>query len=307
MCRMPPPAAPCTYAIGDLHGNALKLFAFLLWAGLIENDLVTMLKIYHINESYYNKNYLTFYNTIQSLRFNAQAVKNIKLIFIGDTLFDRGISDYMTLMLFELMANNNINFTIILSNHDLEFIRQMESGCWRNIFIDAWIEEHHSYDLNRLPIDQQQKAHAIYLSVYKPRLKIVDLDYDGVNLIVYSHAPCDIKTMQTLGKSNSCDIFDLANVININLDYFLNEFFNFPHQNNPLFEFIWNRDINKQFSGNVINVFGHICELKTTSFNQINLDTILGHPASTFPGYDGKLKVYEVPRLLSAPLLSAFS
>ncbi len=105
----------------------------MLWTSLIDRNSNTIEENNNtscIQQAYYQKNYKLFYNTIQNLQFNAQSIKNIKLIFIGDTLCDRGNSDYMTLLLYELMAKNKINFTIIVSNHDLGFIRQMELNTW---------------------------------------------------------------------------------------------------------------------------------------------------------------------------------
>ncbi|WP_153076971.1 hypothetical protein [Paraburkholderia bonniea] len=48
---------------------------------------------------------------------------NIDVIFLGDTTNDCGPNDLATISFFKLLKNNNINYKIIFSNHDLNFLR----------------------------------------------------------------------------------------------------------------------------------------------------------------------------------------
>lgn len=344
MERMSPPASPCTYVIGDLHGNAMKLFAFLLHTGLIDSNsntdyIISCIQLYYYNiQSSYSLNeerfpfikttaivpfnappdYFLFLQTIQKLQFNAQAVGKIKLIFIGDTLCDRGHSDYMTLLLYDLMAKNKINFTIIASNHDLAFIRQMElntiggynpatpegdySSSYLNKIKVIEVGTHASFDIDQITENMQRHALRIYKDVYKPRLKIVAYDQVDDKTIVYSHAPCDFAAIQSLNVIQGVDLITQIDAINHNINpliqYYCNRPFNiYKHSlfDSPLARFVWNAGTEKHFDNtNHINVFGHLGEENVTfKKQQINLDTNLGKDDRTGSSL-GALKVLHI-------------
>lgn len=110
-----------TYIIGDLHGNASKFIYFLFYSGisLAKEDVQKDIK-----QAYNKKNYKLFKESLKKVLVHKLNAKKVKLIFIGDSLCDRGESDFMIMLLYKFLADNGINFTVCLSNHDSGFIYQ---------------------------------------------------------------------------------------------------------------------------------------------------------------------------------------
>lgn len=270
----PKPEMPCTYVIGDLHGNALKLFAFLIWTGAVffptgNKDQI----IYDITAAYYAKNHLSFHRAINLLQFNPEIVDLIKLIFLGDTLCDRGMSDYMTLLLFELIHAKGMQFTIILSNHDLAFIHKLH-----NPHSDFTTFPNDSFDIFDLDPVRVSHAKSIYQNIYLQHLEIIGYSHADGKTLIFTHAPCDFQAIRNLTRAHTGDIHSVITAINDNLDQILHTCF--TSNADILFDFVENRNLAKGIPGNYVNVFGHIGEQYIYTSNQINLDTDLGRPDS---------------------------
>ena len=50
------------------------------------------------------------------------------VLFIGDTVCDRGMNDYYMLKLYEKLNTNDVSFTVLKSNHDGQFLKQYVAG-----------------------------------------------------------------------------------------------------------------------------------------------------------------------------------
>lgn len=109
--------------IGDLHGNTMKAISALITLGFIKfkdkKDYSRLNKIYKKS----SQNYEDLESFEQIL--NRAIITNHEdlVCFIGDTTGDRGSSDLLNLILFKVLAEKNVNFNILLSNHDEWAIR----------------------------------------------------------------------------------------------------------------------------------------------------------------------------------------
>lgn len=138
-------------------------------------------------------------------------VNNTKTLtrFIGDTLADRGACDYFTLMLYLRLIEMKINYEILLSNHDLDFIFWMEQEL-------PTISHTHTKSLLSLEASvknlfRQQKNEILrkikksYEEAYLPRLKLFsyEVEYSASGkprLIIYTHAPVAWDTIEAAAK-----------------------------------------------------------------------------------------------------------
>lgn len=117
---------------GDLHGNALTLLYTLLVEGIIELDE----QHYHLFAELYVKyneceQKLFSFNDIAEFKRIISSIKVIafpRLIFLGDELCDRQLSDYLTLLVFNVMHQQKLNYEILLSNHGLGFLSAYMNG-----------------------------------------------------------------------------------------------------------------------------------------------------------------------------------
>ena len=114
--------------LGDLHGNALKLLHFLVREGVIRispKDYEEFFQLYD-NESFSITSSLDP-DTIGRFRAILDRIQ-IEPVFpmirlIGDILCDRGANDFFTLKILEKLRLSQVPLEIVLSNHDLEFLR----------------------------------------------------------------------------------------------------------------------------------------------------------------------------------------
>lgn len=114
------------YAIGDMHGNAVLLLSVLSKLGVIQvtdEQFKTLTTIINTPVDNLTKKHLaTFRKIIRSL----PTISDKQLILLGDTLSDRGMNDYFTLLIFKLLSDKGVDWTITLSNHDFELIHCYE-------------------------------------------------------------------------------------------------------------------------------------------------------------------------------------
>lgn len=116
-------------AVGDLHGNALKLLHFLLKNSIVSWDTFEKSESEALYKQFYElynatpitrDNVLKLRELIKSLRItpNAPLIR-----FLGDELADRGKNDLFTLLLFDHLHTNGVNYRCILSNHTQRFLK----------------------------------------------------------------------------------------------------------------------------------------------------------------------------------------
>lgn len=109
-------------AVGDLHGNAMKLIQFLI----LTNTITICESDYNRLYQLYQKPYIDFQKCdIEEMKSIIERITYLNkkpLFLIGDILSDRGNNDWFTLMILAALKRNQIPFYIPYSNHDIEFL-----------------------------------------------------------------------------------------------------------------------------------------------------------------------------------------
>lgn len=123
------------------------------------------------------------------------------LRLIGDELADRGACDYFTLCLLELLQNNGVDITTIISNHSYEFIAAYETmvNDGTDFSSDAiLLEKGQSASLRglKLCLDaggvSKERLQTLVQKVYHPTLKLLDYNLSTgppQTIRLYTHAP----------------------------------------------------------------------------------------------------------------------
>ncbi len=155
-----------TYVVGDLHGNFARLILTLIHFNFItmkaprhgENVLVEILTAYKA----YNLSFDEILILLNRL-FYVTPDWPKELIFIGDTICDRGLSDFLTLTIFHWMKMNGIRYSVIMGNHELTILRAhaFSKHPQKDKFIDLsdispLTLQHNSFDYFRLPPAKQR-------------------------------------------------------------------------------------------------------------------------------------------------------
>lgn len=113
------------FTLGDLHANAVKLIYSLVENGVIDElsdqDYQTFLQIYQSPAPLSLENFNAFNDFID----NQLTIKDNQILvrLIGDILADRGRNDWFILKILQKLKANGVEVRIILSNHDLEFLK----------------------------------------------------------------------------------------------------------------------------------------------------------------------------------------
>jgi hypothetical protein len=223
--------------LGDLHGNTLKLVFFLIKEGLFEFGKSTNSpEVVDIKETHWNRQmkeyskFYHFYNLLKKSNYymysDTQRLDTLKklvciiqsarisetgprIIFLGDLLADRGNNDYLTLMVIKLLYNANINYEILLSNHDLEFIRyfksEIEPSPKAGIYFPFIGEEQIAslqglIDLIESPTFNQEKLEGlvkeIVINAYLPYLRVCLYIPSDKGVYFATHAPVGLECLQ---------------------------------------------------------------------------------------------------------------
>lgn len=196
---------------GDLHGNALKLLYFLIAEGVCSFKDVfhyqEIAKLYNRHSQLLEKkNYKRLISDIKEfkklLSYVIYNTKVAKIYFIGDETADRGHNDWFTLWIFKSLAEATISFSIMLSNHGFEFLKNYLSKfvnvktfitsetCVRSLFnLEKLINLSATVRQNEVSREQVCELAKNY---YIPNLKL--LCYSPApsvetDLAVYHHAP----------------------------------------------------------------------------------------------------------------------
>lgn len=210
------------YALGDLHANALKLLHFLryigvaafpdstptsnLWGALnlktpIDNTWYNLfVAIYDKPASFWNSDNKFVFETF----FNALTIKSVpQSRWIGDDLYDRGLSCAFILFFVRKMNAAKAIRKILLSNHGAGFIRIRESldrktnpGMNRYSFSDTFFGPEQSASAQGLQRMMDNKAinwaemSSIYDKDYTDLVALLDIEHSMENdLRIFSHGP----------------------------------------------------------------------------------------------------------------------
>ena len=229
--RLPKETIPSTLVIGDLHGNPILLIHILIMYRVIKlqkdpyDDLYNLFAIDQLlsHDVYYQINRVIF---ILNLVMGVRKKKVQKIIFLGDMLADRGCNDYYMLVILHVL-DRTIDYSITISNHDLEFIYQAENkfiprghNNKRFGFImtddDHYVNENfigsYIHSLKTLMTlfyggtekwRTYLKEHTLqlYETVYKKHLKIAESCIHPTfpdKIILFYHAPIGLKTLEQL-------------------------------------------------------------------------------------------------------------
>lgn len=196
--------------LGDLHGNAIKLIYILIQEGLLsinETQYKILAHIYNQPPETLTTEELTQFKEILD---SASIIGEASLILLGDTLADRGMNDYFTLLVYKkLIMSETILLKIIFSNHDLEFITQYEIGLDQpnqTLFKD----EHANFGRSLINMQQLLTSKKLELTeiehliqyYYLPYLNLIDADdiqdKEGSDTVIYSHTPITPNTILEL-------------------------------------------------------------------------------------------------------------
>lgn len=191
---------------GDLHANSAKLFFIGCKHGYFESnaeDYKQFVELYK-KESLTKEDIDAFKAIISRIKVNPDA-KAALLRLIGDILADRGQNDYFTLKLLELLVDNGIPLEILISNHDAEFIRCLESGL---PFNKIGLENSQGKSCAQMQaliekgLITREEVIALYRKVVAPNLKALSYSFNDKQdkLTIYSHAPIGLKNIEYMAK-----------------------------------------------------------------------------------------------------------
>ncbi|MCP3966324.1 MAG: hypothetical protein GY750_09235 [Lentisphaerae bacterium] len=107
-------------AMGDTHSSAMKMVYLLIKYNIFSCTSYTYFQLQNAYKQRDFKDYKDYKDYLSHLKKNNTA-NHLLLLFLGDTLADRGESDLMVLYCYEFLSKNDIDYKIIFSNHDLEF------------------------------------------------------------------------------------------------------------------------------------------------------------------------------------------
>lgn len=149
--------------IGDLHGNAIKAIYFLVQTGVMvleqgQKDYQRLYAIYKAQErenvtlpnyqltikgkkgqKLSTKQYHEFLSILKRAHLKPISCVN----FIGDEFGDRGNSDTLTALVFEVLKDNAVPYRINVSNHGLVAIKSLK--------LMAKLKESHRHQIKLLP------------------------------------------------------------------------------------------------------------------------------------------------------------
>lgn len=248
--------------LGDLHANALLLFRTLIKYGIFEvspEDFSNYARIYMqyakdrnshsssffslSDKAFMKENLETLIQITQRARSSSSGQGRLVRL-LGDELADRGVCDYLILIIIERMANENIPYEIIISNHALEFLRAfqeyfkvdnpgglLEATKNNKYLASSYPAQYRSLDTLLQLIDKGYLEKSSFTSLvtryYLPRLKLASyaLKPAESTIRIFTHAPIDLSLLRTL--ANKFDtpyedrtIQDLAKLIDSINDIF---------------------------------------------------------------------------------------
>lgn len=193
------------FALGDLHGNALKLLNFLVHINALEITSKEYDEIYKICitpiKSLTEKQLDRYDAIIEKAKFNPFGM----LLLIGDETGDRSYNDYFTLKIIEKLSKEKSPLQILISNHGVEFVNSYETLKSFKPFIMSSSHTNSLIKLNELlnkfPERRKVIDHIIN-HCYKPSLHALTctLSENKKSLTLFSHAGIGLRTIQAIAK-----------------------------------------------------------------------------------------------------------
>ncbi|OGV48867.1 MAG: hypothetical protein A3F46_07805 [Legionellales bacterium RIFCSPHIGHO2_12_FULL_42_9] len=193
---------------GDGHGCALRPLFVAIKHGMAPN--LTKDKYQQIVQIYKHSfpphglskdDLLTFKELLNGINFKSEGA----ILWLGDMLADRGGNDYLTLLVFQRLHQCGINFKILLSNHDVEFIHNYEHNL--DFMTARRLSNETQYNsmkqLGKLlaqDLITREEINTLMKDVYLPVLKLISYTVNeaGTAITIFSHAPIGLTTLEHL-------------------------------------------------------------------------------------------------------------
>ena len=217
------PKAHHTFSYGDTHGNAMALIRYLYQSGLISlktyktQDTKVEINDFDRLRAIYDKDVdaleIRDINNFQSIMSNCfeQSLDlpgEVILRFFGDMLADRGKNDIFSLIILDELKTRfgeNIKINILLSNHDIEFIKN---------YVNGSLLGNDQLDLNCKPVTSLKnfkklltrlraenpnlitEVDRMIQAVYLPSLSLVEYKDYGDKIDIMTHAPLSYQAIK---------------------------------------------------------------------------------------------------------------
>ena len=197
--------------IGDLHGNSGKLIFFLIKEGLASfkspDDCKKILDFYKSDRATEFPLGDEIKGLLDSINIKGPPyAPNVRLL--GDELSDRGKNDGITIELLKKLSAAQPNFEIMMSNHSIEFLREM-SGLDNDLDSGGQTDSSHPIkgvmgkkDKTEADVKAMQDVNAFIRETYLKHLKLVSVtrQSDG-RPVVFTHAPTEPKIVYEAAKA----------------------------------------------------------------------------------------------------------
>lgn len=220
--------------LGDLHGNAIKLLYFLIRQNLIDvaaKDYKQLVTIYKKpTRELTEQDFLFFRQTLDG----ATRVHSAYIRLLGDEFADRGSNDYFTVLILQALAKHKLDLEILFSNHGAEFLAAYKHG-FKNINSELLEQCGVAYStalnrgnlylykqdisLQRLGwlienklVNAEEIATVSEHWLEKIKLMSYTLDKKNNTLVIYTHAPVGLETIQAMSDIFSGTRHQLDNV-----------------------------------------------------------------------------------------------
>lgn len=266
--------------IGDLHGNSLLLLYALIFHGIVKiqtTQYERFSKLYYLQGKFLSqgqtpdrflKDIKEMRRILSEMQWSSKHFKHVRLI--GDEFSDRGQNDYFTFLLLELILTKQIQLSILVSNHGIEFLSHFanEQGVLFDCIIPSeqtcsWFHFKALQDFLQLheQTDLLINLTAWVKNIYLPALKLMDYELLSPQwcLMLYSHAPNGIDKFLKLFKAFSIssefnNSFEMASAIEqLNIQFqklFIKSFINFlglfKNSESIFYQWIWQRGYENQ-------------------------------------------------------------
>lgn len=193
--------------LGDMHGNFQKLLYASVRHGAIdlsEQDFNKLKSLY--NRKSLSAKQVALFNKILTRIHVKPTCQQSLLRLIGDILADRGQNDYFTLKLLQKFKQGGLPFEIMLSNHDAEFIRIMETN---SSFYETHLATGQGKSTNKLQVMiengliSRQEIEELYEECYKPNLKALSYSFNETQdkITIYSHGLIGLNNIRYMAQA----------------------------------------------------------------------------------------------------------
>lgn len=223
-----------TYTFPDMHGNTIKLVNTLIRIGVFTQITKQQYQILVETYNYLDKQthkicesidgssgvcmmnfgfaskrkiekYLQQFNEIiQQVNVN----NNVSVRMLGDMLADRGSNDALTLMVLDRLHTERVNYEIIFSNHDMDFLINLQNIGSDRIEPDTlpgYTDDQYcgrsfiglSYSVKVGALNKQEVINTIE-NAYLPYLKLASYFHSFDELNIFTHAPNSLDNITAL-------------------------------------------------------------------------------------------------------------